>query len=302
MTITIRAEPAAYLRRKARFAKRMLWERMQRQPRICPYCGPSSQVRLLTRKKFIMDIVECTTCELIFRWPKDTDEYLDAHYQDQYEEEAPQVRLPDAGDLPALKAEGFTSLFGPDLNFKMGLIKAIRPAGRILDYGCSWGYATYLMRQNGYSAVGFDVSKPRAGYAREHLGVPVIDSLDALDAHPSESFDIIYSNNVLEHLPSIGRALASFGRLLKRDGIAIHVLPNFSGKPRRTGEWLNWIGEDHPIAPTVDFFRKALPAAGLGRFAFATTPLDEQAIAAATALSGEVPHLDGDELLVVAQK
>jgi 2-polyprenyl-3-methyl-5-hydroxy-6-metoxy-1,4-benzoquinol methylase len=302
MTISIRAEPTAYLRRKVRLATRMLWQRVQGQPRICPYCGPGTTVRLVARKKFVMDIVECAKCELIFRWPADTEEYLNAHYQDDYEAEAPQVRLPDPRDLPTLKAERFVSLFGPDLNFKMGLIKAIRPAGRILDYGCSWGYATYLMGKDGYSAVGFDISKPRAGYAREHLGVPVIDSLDALAAEPNESFDIIYSNNVLEHLPTIGLVLASCGRLLKPDGIAIHLLPNYSGKARRTGEWLNWIGEDHPIAPTIEFFRNALPAAGLSRFAFATTPLDTEAIAAVTGRSGEAAQLEGDELLVVAQK
>jgi SAM-dependent methyltransferase len=184
----------------------------------------------------------------------------------------------------------------------MDVLKAIRPAGRILDYGCSWGYATYLMRASGYSVVGFEISRPRAGYAREQLGVEVIDSLDELEQLPSGSFDIIYSHHVLEHLPTIGKVLALFGRLLKQDGIAIHILPNFSGEARRTGLWLSWIGEDHPIAPTVGFFKKALPAAGLSQFAFASTPLDAQAIAAVTTRSGQVPQLDGDELLIVAQK
>jgi SAM-dependent methyltransferase len=249
-----------------------------------------------------MDILECANCELIFRWPQDTEKELGTHYQDQYAEDAPQIRLPDPHDLPALKEQNFASLFGPDLDYKMGMLKAIRPAGTILDYGCSWGYATYLMRQNGYSAVGFEISKPRASYAREHLGVPVIDSVEALAAFPDNSFDIIYSNHVLEHLPSIGRVLASFGRLLKPDGIAIHVLPNFSGNARRSGLWLDWIGEDHPIAPSVDFFKKALPAAALSRFAFGSTPLDARAIAAVTARSDQAPQLDGDELLIVAQQ
>jgi SAM-dependent methyltransferase len=212
------------------------------------------------------------------------------------------VHLPNPRDLPALKTDNFVSLFGPDLDYKMGVLKTIRSAGRILDFGCSWGYATYLMRQNGYSASGFEVSMPRAAFAREHLDVPVIDSVEALAALPNESFDIIYSNHVLEHLPSIGRVLASFARLLKPDGIAIHILPNFSGKARRTGLWLEWIGEDHPIAPSVDFFKKALPAAGLSRFAFVSTPLDERAIASVTGRSDQVPQLDGDELLIVAQK
>jgi SAM-dependent methyltransferase len=293
---------SGYTHSKFRFARRMLWHRLRGRPRVCPYCGPSSTARLLARKKFIIDILECTTCNLIFRWPQDTEQELGAHYQDQYAEDAPQVRLPDPRDLPALKAEKFATPFGPDLNWKIGVLKAIRPAGRILDYGCSWGYASYLMGQAGYDAMGFEVSKPRAAYAREHLGVRVIDSEDELAAIPDDSFDVIYSNHVLEHLPAIRRVLASFGRLLRPDGIAIHVLPNFSGEARRSGLWLSWIGEDHPIAPTVEFFKKALPAAGLTRFAFASSPFDDEAVAGVTARSDRAPQLDGNELLFVAQR
>jgi SAM-dependent methyltransferase len=158
------------------------------------------------------------------------------------------------------------------------------------------------MRKNGYETVGFEVSKSRAEYARKNLGLTVIDSVAGLDSMPDGSFDIIYSNHVLEHLQGIRDALASFARLLRGDGIAFHVLPNFSGEAWRSGEWINWIGEDHPIAPTMEFFKKALPAAGFGRFKFASTPFDGKALAAVTDLSRESSQLDGYELLIVAQK
>ena len=298
----IRDYYSSYTRSKFRFARRMLLHRLRRQPRVCPYCGPPSPVALVTRKKVIMDILRCGKCHLIFRWPLDTTEELEKHYETEFAEEAPQVRLPGPSELQTLIKDEFASLFGPDLAHKLSILKAIRGHGRVLDYGCSWGYTTYLMRKKGFDAVGFEVSKSRAEYARKNLGLTVIDSIGALDAVPAGGFDIVFSNNVLEHLSSIGDALSACARVLAPDGIAVHVLPNFSGRARRSGEWLQWIGEDHPVAPTMDFFRVALPAAGLRRFKFAASPFDEQAIAAVTNPSTSDPQLDGDELLVVAQK
>ena len=292
----------SYTRSKLRFARRMLLHRLRRQPRVCPYCGPSSPVTRITRKKLIMDILRCGKCHLIFRWPLDTTEELETHYETEFAEEAPQVRLPEPSELQTLIKDEFASRFGPDLAHKLGILKAIRNHGRVLDFGCSWGYATYLMCKKGFDAVGFEVSKSRAEYARKNLSLTVIDSIAALDAVPAGSFDIVFSNNVLEHLSSIGDALTACARVLATDGIAIHVLPNFSGRARRSGEWLQWIGEDHPVAPTMDFFRVALPAAGLRHFKFAASPFDEQAIAAVTDFSIPASQLDGDELLVVAQK
>jgi 2-polyprenyl-3-methyl-5-hydroxy-6-metoxy-1,4-benzoquinol methylase len=256
----------------------------------------------MRRKKLIMDILECTKCHLIFRWPLDTAEELDTHYETQFAEESPQVRLPKPSELPTLMKSDFATMFGPDLGHKISILKAIRPEGRVLDYGCSWGYTTHLMRKNGYEAVGFEVSKSRAEYARTNLGLTVIDSLAALDSVPDGSFDVVFSNNVLEHLPSIGAALVSSARLLADDGIALHVLPNFSGRARRSGEWLQWIGEDHPVAPTMEFFETALTAAGFRQFKFTTSPFDEEALATVMDRSGPSSQLDGDELLVVAQK
>ena len=36
---------------KLRYVRRILYHRWHRQARVCPYCGPSSEVRLVRRKK-----------------------------------------------------------------------------------------------------------------------------------------------------------------------------------------------------------------------------------------------------------
>src|SRR6202043_815483 len=102
----------------------------------------------------------------------------------------PQVRLPNLSELQTLVKDDFVSLFGPDLAHKISILKAVRRQGRVLDYGCSWGYTPYLMRKNGYEATGLEVSKSRADYARNNLGLAVIDSLAALESVPAGSFDV----------------------------------------------------------------------------------------------------------------
>jgi len=291
----------SYVRSKLRYVKRMLRHRLRGQPRVCPHCGTSSTVSRIQRKKLVVDILQCGKCHLIFRWPADTPDELGIHYESQFAEDAPQVRQPEPQDLHSLLDDNFASLFG-DLSHKINLLGAIKPSGRVLDFGCSWAYATYLLQKKGYDAVGFEVSKSRAEYARKHLNVPVLDSLPELESLPSGSFDIIYSNHVLEHLPSIGKTLALFTRLLNDGGVAFHILPNFTGSAARSGKWLSWIGEDHPIAPTIEFFQLALPAAGMRRFKFASSPFDEKAFEAMASPSGRSSQVDGDELLVVAYK
>lgn len=291
----------SYVFSKFRYVKRMLRHRLRDQPRVCPCCGSSSTVSRMQRKKLFVNILRCGRCRLIFRWPADTPEELSVHYESQYAEEAPQVRVPEPRELQALLDSNFASIFG-DLNDKIGLLRALKPNGRVLDYGCSWGYATHLLRKSGYDAVGFEISRSRADYGRKHLGVTVIDSLAELEALPDGSFDIIYSNHVLEHVPSICKTLALLARLLKEDGVAFHILPNFGGRAARSGKWLEWIGEDHPIAPTVEFFQLALPAAGLGRLKFASSPFDEDVVARMASQFGGPSQLDGEELLVVAHK
>jgi hypothetical protein len=88
-------------------------------------------------------------------------------------------------------------------------------------------------------------------------------------------------------------------RLLAKDGIVFHVLPNFSGGKARSELWLNWIGEEHPIAPTMEFFEYAVPRSGLQQLQFGSSPFDEKLIAALTGRLG-APSTDGDELLVLA--
>jgi 2-polyprenyl-3-methyl-5-hydroxy-6-metoxy-1,4-benzoquinol methylase len=279
----------------------MISRRWQGQPRVCPYCGPSSAVKLVRRKKLIVEILQCQTCHLWFRWPADTPHEHESHYQEEYASDSPQVMLPGTDKLNLLKNTNFVGS-PQDINSKIRVLQALRPGGRVLDFGCSWGYGTYQLRQSGFDAVGFEISRPRAKYGRTNLGLHIIDSTDELAKLPEASFDIVFSNHVVEHLPDIGATFTQLTRLLNRDGFVFHVLPNFMGKLARSGYWVKWIGEDHPIAPAMPFFDFAMPRAGLTKPIFGSDPFDDRMAHALKNQSTESLSTEGDELLVFAHK
>jgi len=184
---------------------------------------------LLRRKKLVLDVLRCEACRLVFRWPMDTPEESYEYYQDVFSRDAPQVILPGAGELQGILAKGFdgTPL---DLTDRIRVLKAIRQAGRVLDYGCSWGYGTHQLLQPGYQTMGFEISRPRALYARKYLGLDVLDDFEAVRLLPAQSFDVIFSNHVLEHLTHLREALDEMARLLCAGGLLFHVLPNFAAR------------------------------------------------------------------------
>jgi SAM-dependent methyltransferase len=89
---------------------------------------------------------------------------------------------------------------------------------------------------------GFDVTSLEPGGPgfdwHASIGVDVMEALDAEHEHlsipaerlePSEHgpFDVIFSNNVLEHVPDPRSVLARLGGLLADGGITVHGCPNY---------------------------------------------------------------------------
>jgi SAM-dependent methyltransferase len=286
---------------KRRFLIRIIKHRLHGQQCVCPFCQESNALTLLKRKGFVLDILRCETCKLIFRWPADSEDESYAYYERFYSESHPQVRLPSAAELSEMLHKHFSET-PLDLGSKIALLKTMRPNCRILDYGCSWGYGTHQFVRQGFDAVGFEISQRRAIYGREKLGLKIVTDFDKLKSMPEKSFDVIFSHHVLEHLQGIRSAFEVMSHLLADDGFLYHVLPNFTGRLARTGMWLKWIGEEHPLAPTIDFFRHALPQFGFGRICFGSSPFGEELAAALRNSHWESTQTEGDELLCLASR
>jgi SAM-dependent methyltransferase len=110
---------------------------------------------------------------------------------------------------------------------------------RILEIGSGMGLLASFLHHQGHPVTalepglgGFGVSTTLAQALSSH---PAIISLPRLDL-PAESlspsthgqFDLIYSINVLEHIPALESALQGMTLVLASDGMMLHTCPNYT--------------------------------------------------------------------------
>ena len=277
---------------KSQFFLKSIKKYAMRQDANCPYCG-SFATQCLQRKKLILQLRRCQTCSLMFRYPKDDTKENTGFYQKKYKEQTV-TELPRKEDLSHHIATKFANV-GRDMTEHLKLIRGIAPHGRLLDYGCSWGYCVYQSREAGFESAGFEISQARVDYGRAMLGLDLFSDIDQL---PDSSFDVIYSAHVLEHIPNPAVSFLQFQRLLKPGGTLFVFVPNCASEPaRRLG--VNWgplIGEKHVLALTAEFFHHNLPAFGFStEFASSPYSLVPQPY-------GDELILNGEELLVIGKR
>lgn len=108
--------------------------------------------------------------------------------------------------------------------FLQNLVTArARPGDHILDFGAGSG-----MMARPLTAAGYDVRcvEPDDGL-RPRLQANGIEAHAAIDAIPAESLDLIYTVNVLEHIPDDRGAVAALRERLKPGGRLIVYVPAF---------------------------------------------------------------------------
>jgi 2-polyprenyl-3-methyl-5-hydroxy-6-metoxy-1,4-benzoquinol methylase len=284
------------LARRIRFLSSLIYRSVAYPDRTCPYCKNQDTV-LVGRKFVVMQVRRCSGCGLMFRWPKDSESTNRRFYQSRYRE-AQVTDVPVPAEMPGLLARNFSGT-PYDRGSVIAMFKSVKPPpARVLDFGCSWGYAAHQLKQAGYAVTGFEISRSRAAFGRAKLGIEIIDSYQALNSLPRHSFDVIYSYHVLEHLPVLTGKFEQLARLLTADGSLVIFTPNCGdGLGNLRPGWKPLVGEKHPMAFDTVFFRQVLPRHGF-RVAVVTTPYSEQEL-----LAGVSSHRDdGFEILLSAKR
>jgi SAM-dependent methyltransferase len=104
--------------------------------------------------------------------------------------------------------------------------------GRLLDVGCGHGMLLDEASRRGYEAVGLELSRRTAAYAREVLGQRVLE--EPLEEHRSEDgYDAIVMADVLEHLDDPVEGIRRCRELLRPGGVLCVVTPDPASRVAR---------------------------------------------------------------------
>lgn len=105
--------------------------------------------------------------------------------------------------------------------------------GRALDFGCAVGRLTQALADHFDAVVGVDIADSMVERAREFNRhgdrvTYIVNTAPHLAVFDSESFDFIYTNKVLQHIPPEHQLgyMSEFVRLLRPGGVAIFQTRN----------------------------------------------------------------------------
>lgn len=159
---------------------------------------------------------------------KPSSQELQSYYAEKYYQEA-------KGSYEVEYSQEELSYFRAKLEQRYAVLQHHRSrerenVGTMLDVGCGEGYALAFFREHGWSVKGFDFSS--AGVASKNPGcMDVLETGDVFELLDTEikaraTYDVVWLQNVLEHVIDPLDLLRSLRTLISPDGIAIVTVPN----------------------------------------------------------------------------
>ena len=156
------------------------------------------------------------------------------------------LKLIDVGNLPvSLKAEtdGFDQKMNTAIEESLQTLRIlvgleIPRDARVLEVGAGYGLASICMALMGFNmtalepgGTGFEANRRLSALFISRTGVSIAhisESAETFDFSSVPAFDLIMSNNVLEHIPDVKLALSNLCAALSPDGIMVHSCANYS--------------------------------------------------------------------------
>ena len=132
------------------------------------------------------------------------------------------------------------------------IIKSCPNVKSIIDIGCGTGYLDFLLSREGIKITGVDLSKNSLDLFKqkaEEFGITQIH--ENLFNITQENFDLVISQEVLEHLENYESAISKMNQFIKKNGIGLFCVPyneNLNAKMIEdpvTGNKIHKVGHMH---------------------------------------------------------
>jgi len=105
------------------------------------------------------------------------------------------------------------------------ILSCLRPGEKLLEIGAGSGRQALELSKRGFEVDALEIRT--SDYAGHRL-FPIQDYDGRTLPFTDASFDVVYSSNVLEHVPDLANMHSEIRRVLKPGGRCVHVLPTHS--------------------------------------------------------------------------
>ena len=119
---------------------------------------------------------------------------------------------------------------------------------RFLDVGCNYGFAVKAALQLGLDAHGIDIDGAAIESNKKVIGDAYFSAFSVEDyAAQGHAFDMLYTSEVIEHVPDADSFVKSLSKLLVKDGILYLTTPDAGhfAVPRSLETWKEIIPPEH---------------------------------------------------------
>lgn len=215
--------------------------------RTCNCCGSGSLLLLYKLSK--RNIMRCRDCNLIFA---DHSNISSANYYDnKYSEKI----------LNDFRMDMSHEAYAERM---LNKIMKFKKTGKILDIGSGSGHFLYVAARNNWQSLGVEFCEDNFKYAKEVLGLDVINAdAEKLELEDS-SFDVVTMWDVIEHMKDPTAVLKKAHSLLNSNGLLCLETPNASSAYHRVlgRKWASFEEYSHLYFFKLDSLKMLLEKTG----------------------------------------
>jgi SAM-dependent methyltransferase len=157
-------------------------------------------------------------------------------------------------------------------------VDLLKPNDKVLEIGCGIGSVVFELSRQGHDIKGIDISGEAIAYGLKKYGdidleVQAAETLPYAD----ESFDVVLSFDLFEHIARIDRHVGEVFRVLRPDGYYLFQTPNkysnaiFETVSHKSLKWRR----AHPSLHTPGQLRRRLSRHGFGTRFVKMNPINE---------------------------
>jgi SAM-dependent methyltransferase len=187
--------------------------------RPCPLCG-SGTSRARIRTPECIEYMSCEGCGFVFLNPAPSQVAYNEIYETSYDGLL--------SEWEKKKDENGCSDYLEESYFSLDILRRYQPSGRFLDYGCGSGWILRLAKAY-YDVTGMDINPVQLARIREVLGIHSLvegDITEGLPATMHGCFDVVHSNQNLEHMLEPRKCIVEWRKALRSGGYLFIACPN----------------------------------------------------------------------------